>query len=219
MKKLLLFLITILLLTGCSKEVEKPVETPKKEEPIIEEKNTYQDLNNTPIGIYKLEGNTLTKLTTLTKHLNVEEDIGVFQIFPSNEESIQLNTSFGESFYNEWLKYKDIKQAFNIKYTLNNNETTSYNILSPNETFDHWEYLMNYLYDDYINRGKSFYSHLEPNDCNESTLFTAIKIQAAYQCNEIKTIELTAFTYDSEDDFIDNEYRGNSKATLIINTN
>ena len=33
---------------------------------------------------------------------------------------------------------------------------------------------------------------------------------------KIKTIELTAFTYDSEDDFIDNEYRGNSKATLII---
>ena len=219
MKKILVLLITILLLTGCLKEEEKKVEKPKEEPIVIEEKDTYQDLNTTPIGIYKLENNSLTKLTTLTKHLNIEEDIGVFQIFPSNEDTISLNTSFGESFYNEWIKYKNIKQGFNIKYTLKNDETTSYNILSPDDTFAHWEYLMNYLYDDYANRGKSFYSHIESSDYNENTLFTAFKIQAAYQCSDIKTIELTAFTYDSEDDFLDNEYRGNSKAKLLINTN
>ena len=221
MKKLFLLLtIFSLILTGCYKETNKEQETTPKTTPkVTEKKDIYKDLNNTPIGIYKLENNTLIKLSTITKHLNVEEDIGTFQIYLSNENNITLNKSFGESFYNEWIKYKDIKQGFNIKYTLKNDQVTSYNIFSPDDTFKHWEYLMNYLYDDYINRGKSFYSHLESSDYNQNSLFTAIKIQAAYQCSEIKSIELTAFTYDSEDDFLNNEYRGNSKATLIINTN
>ena len=221
MKKILLFLLMIMLLiTGCHKKQEEVKEPPKKkEEKPIEKVDIYKDLINTPIGIYKLENNTLTKVTNLNKVLNVEEDIGIFQIFLSNEESIPLNTSFGESFYNEWTKYSNIKLAFNIKYTLANNETTSYNIFSPNETFEHWEYLMNYLYDDYANRGKSFYSHIETSDYNENTLFTAIKMQSGYKCKDIKSIELTAFTYDSEDDFIDNEYRGNSSSKLVITAN
>ncbi len=218
MKKILIIL-SIFLLLGCSKEVDnKQIEKPKETKK-VEVKETYKDLNNTPIGIYSLNNNSLTRLNTITKHLNVEEDIGIFQIFLSNENTINLNTNFGEAYNNEWIKYNNIKLGFNIKYTLNNGQTTSYNILNPSNTFDHWEYLMNYLYDDYANRGKSFYSHIEEKDYNESTLFTAIKLQASYQCSEIKSIELTAFTYDSEDDFLDNEYRGNSKATLTINTN
>ena len=217
MKKLaILLIISSILIVGCKDT--KTIDT-KRKVAVDETTETYKDSNNTPIGIYSLENNNLEKLTTITKHLNVEEAIGIFQVHLSNEDNIQLTTNFGESFHNEWLKYQGIKLGFNIKYTLNNNETTSYNILSPDNTFEHWEYLMNYLYDDYANRNKSFYSHIESTDYNSETLFTAIKMQSSGKCNEIKTIELTAFTYDSEDDFLDNEYRGNSKATLIINTN
>ena len=217
MKKLaILLIISSILIVGCKDT--KTIDT-KRKVAVDETTETYKDSNNTPIGIYSLENNNLKKLTTITKHLNIEEDIGIFQVYLSNEDNIQLTTNFGESFHNEWLKYQGIKLGFNIKYTLNNNETTSYNILSPDNTFEHWEYLMNYLYDDYANRNKSFYSHIESTDYNSETLFTAIKMQSSGKCNEIKTIELTAFTYDSEDDFLNNEYRGNSKATLIINTN
>lgn len=217
MKKLaILLIISSILIVGCKDT--KTIDT-KRKVAVDETTETYKDSNNTPIGIYSLENNNLKRLTTITKHLNVEEDIGIFQVYLSNEDNVQLTTNFGESFHNEWLKYQGIKLGFNIKYTLNNNETTSYNILSPDNTFEHWEYLMNYLYDDYANRNKSFYSHIESTDYNSETLFTAIKMQSSGKCNEIKTIELTAFTYDSEDDFLDNEYRGNSKATLIINTN
>ena len=217
MKKLaILLIISSILIVGCKDT--KTIDT-KRKVAVDETTETYKDSNNTPIGIYSLENNNLKRLTTITKHLNVEEDIGIFQVYLSNEDNVQLTTNFGESCHNEWLKYQGIKLGFNIKYTLNNNETTSYNILSPDNTFEHWEYLMNYLYDDYANRNKSFYSHIESTDYNSETLFTAIKMQSSGKCNEIKTIELTAFTYDSEDDFLDNEYRGNSKATLIINTN
>ena len=217
MKKLIIPILVLLLICGCTKEVKK--EEPKKEKKedkvVVEE--TYKDLNNTPIGIYKLNGNTLTKLTSIDKHLNVEEDIGVFQLYFSNEDNINLNTNYGQSFYDEYIKYPNIKIGFNIKYTLSNNEEVSYNIFSPDNTFEHWEYLMNYLYDDYNNRFSSFYSHIESNEVNENTLYTSIKLQASYSCGDITNIKLTAFTYDTEDDFLDNEYRGNSKYTLNIN--
>ena len=41
-------------------------------------------------------------------------------------------------------------------------------------------------------------------------------MQASYACADITNIKLTVFTYDSEDDFENNEYRGNSKHTLNI---
>ena len=218
--KYLWLILSIFLITGCTNQEEKE---PIKKEPIKEYKDvevsapTYTDNNTTPISFYRLQGNKLIKLTELTKKLNVEEDIGIFQVYPSNENEIVLNKSFSESFYDEWQKYNqnnNIKIGFNIKFSLAN-ENVSYNIFSPANTFDKWEYLMNYLYDDYANRGKGFYSHIEENEYNESTLFTALKIQSSYQCNEITSqIQVTVFTYDSDDDFENNEYRGNSKQTI-----
>ena len=147
------------------------------------------------------------------------EDLGIYQIYPSNEDTINVN-SFGQNFYNEWSKYNtnnNLKIGFNIKFELYNGEKVSFNILSPSNTFDKWEYFMTYLYDDYINQGKGFYSHIEDKDYNENTLFTSIKIQCNDGIGDIKDkIELTVFTYDSEDDFLDNEYRGNSKFTYTI---
>ena len=220
MKKVLFTLLVLLLLTGCGKEKEKIIKKEKKvEEKPIGTKITYKDLNNTPIGIYKLKGNSLTKLTEDSYNLISMEDIGVFQIFPSNEDTINLN-SFGTDFYNNWKNYNtnnNLKIGFNLNYELNNGEKFNYNILSPANNFDHGEYIMNYLYDDYANQGKGFYSHIEDKDMNENTLFTSIKLQSSANINDIKDkIELTVFTYDTEDDFIDNEYRGNSKYTYTI---
>ena len=218
MKKLITILILLLLITGCSKEanniIEKRNVEPKKEEVI-----KYIDENTTPIGIYKLNGNTLTKLTTINKSLSPEEVIDSFQIFPSNEDTIYLNNSFANEFYNKWQEYNpnnNIKIGFNIKIKKTSNEEVSYNILHPNQTFDQWELLMNYLYDDYINQGKGFYSHLEADEYTDTTLFTTFKMQASYSCPEIANIKFTVFTYDTEDDFENNEYRGNSHYTLNI---
>ena len=224
MKKIVLLLMCVfVLLCGCGKN-EKPInEVKDKEEEIeevVEEVDTYKDLNNTPIGIYSLQGNKLVKLTTFNTKLIIEKDINTFQLYPSNENEVYLNTGFGQSFYDEYMKYNtngNLKMGFNIKFTLVDGRKVSYNIFSPNETFNEWNYLMNYLYDDYANRGKSFYSHIESNQVTPETLYTAFKMQASYGCGDIVSmIKFTVFTYDSEDDFIDNEYRGNSKYTLNI---
>ena len=217
MKKVLILLVIILTICGCTKKEikEQNKEKEEKKQEVVE--NIYKDENITPIGIYKQQGNTLSKLNTINITPVVEQDIGVFQIYPSNEETITLNKGFGPSFYDEWNKYNNIKLGFNIKFSLSNGENISYNIFSPENTFDKWEYLMNYLYDDYANYGKSFYSHIEKDEFNENTLMTSIKLQSSYSIDQINSkIILTAFTYDSEDDFKDNEYRGNSKYSINI---
>ena len=76
MKKIVLLLMCVfVLLCGCGKN-EKPInEVKDKEEEIdevVEEVDTYKDLNNTPIGIYSLQGNKLVKLTTFNTKLIIE---------------------------------------------------------------------------------------------------------------------------------------------------
>ena len=104
--KYFLLLFFIFILCGCSKENKKvlPKEEKKEEVPIIEE---YKDLNDTLISFYQLKGNTLTKISNLSGSYNALDDIGVFQIYPSKEEVITLNSSFASSFYEEYIKYKE----------------------------------------------------------------------------------------------------------------
>lgn len=223
-KKIIFILLICLLCIGCEKkttlnEKEEKKETKKVQEKITEEVK-YKDLNTTPIGIYSLNGNKLTKIKEYNTTLVNEKDIGIFQIYPSNDDIVYLNNNFGESYYNEWIKYPNIKLGFNIKFSLNTKEFISYNILGPQNTFDKWEYLMNYIYDDYANRNKSFYSHLETTDITDSTLFTSFKMQSSYKCDMISSnIILSVFTYDSDDDFLNNEYRGNSIYSITIINN
>ena len=218
MKKVLtIILIALIIITGCGKKEKeaKEIKHEKETKEVVE--NTYKDMNNTPIGIYKLEGNKLIRLDNITKELKVEEDIDTFQIYFSNDKEINLNKSFSDSYYEEYNKYK-VKVGFNISFKLKNGMDITYNILTPNNTFDKWEYLMTYLYDDFANKGKSFYSHIENEEYNDSTLFTAIKLQSSYKCKDIDSkINLKVFTYDDDDDLVDNNYRGNSYFVTTIN--
>ena len=226
MKKVgFLFLILLSLCCGCEKQEikkEEKEEVSSSFDEVIETTPPYVDQNTMPIGIYQLRGNTLTKLHSITITPVVEEDIGIFQLYPSEEESISLNEAFGSSFYHKWEEYNpnhSIRMGFNIKFHLSTTgENVSYNMFGPGDMMKRWEHLMNYLYDDYANQGKSFYSHIEESEYTDSTLFTSIKLQNSYQVSEIDSkIELTVFTYDTEDDFDENgEYRGNSHYTFDI---
>ena len=87
MKKIFLLLMCIfILLCGCDKKEEPKNDVKEKEEiveEVIEEVDTYNDLNNTPIGIYSLQGNKLVKLTSFNTRLVIEKDINTFQLYPS----------------------------------------------------------------------------------------------------------------------------------------
>jgi len=220
MKKIIL-LFLILLLTGCGNNIKKEdikQEKEKEEEtPIIDIVPSYQDQNNTPISFYQLKGNSLYKLSTISGNYKSLDDVGVFQIYFSNEESVSLTSSYAESYHSEIEKYPNIKVGFSLSFTLENGEEVFYNILTPSNTMDKWEYFMAYLYDDYVNRYKGFYSHIENDEYNDETLFTAIKLQCGGYMNQINSpVKFSVFTYDSPDDFLDGHYRGNSISTITI---
>ena len=216
--KIFYLLLIILLVSGCGKiesnqNVQKKKEN-KKEEVIP----TYQDLNDTPISFYELKGNTLAKVNEIKGNFNPMDDILFLQVYPSNLDTVSLNSDFGTSFYEEYMKYQQknpIKIGFHITYTVNGEEI-SYNILTPSNAMDHWEEFMAYLYDDYINRGKSFYSHIENDEYTDNTLFTSFKLQCGAYCKNASNITLSVFTYDGQDDFLENQYRGNSKHQINI---
>jgi hypothetical protein len=216
MKKLIIILIVLVICSGC---VKKDIKKKEKKKVDVEYVDSYKDLNTTPISFYTVNGDHLDKLTKINTILVSMDDIGVFQIYPSNLDRIQLKNSFALDFYDEWTKYNannNLKIGYNIKFKTDDEEF-SYNIFNPSNCMEKWEYLLNYLYDDYANRGKGFYSHIEDNQFTDSTLPTSIKIQSSGDCNKIKDkIIVTVFTYDSDDDFLDGEYRGNSSSTLTI---
>ena len=88
-KKIIFILLFCLLCIGCEKKVNlnEKKGTKKVQEKITEEVK-YKDLNNTPIGIYSLNGNKLIKIKDYNTKLEVEKDIGIFQIYPSNDDIV-----------------------------------------------------------------------------------------------------------------------------------
>ena len=221
MKKIFIILIFILILSGCkNNKIEKKEVKKEKEEKVVEKKDEYTDLNNTPIGLYVEKGNKLELVTEYKTNIKSITDIGVFQIYPSKEEEVILNSKFGNDFYEKWTlleNYQNLKIGFNLKYTLDNGEEVTHTILDPTTTMKTgYEFIVAYLYDDYKNRNSSFYSHVEETDYNDETLFTSIKLFSNNTDSVTSKIKLTVFTYDTLDDLVDSEYRGNSKYEISI---
>ena len=212
MKKILTLIMCFLLATGCSTEKVKKV---KKEKVKEETKEVYKDENNMPISFYK-DGK---KITTENVLLKVGSVLGTFQIFPSNEDKVEEGWN---NFYNEWIKYDPnhkVKIGYNISYSLNDGRKISHTILNPSNTMDYEGYLAIFLYDDYNNRNNSWYSHVEEKDYSDNTFLTSIKLYGNGAIGDINSnIVITAFTYDTDDDFdpTTKEYRKKKKNTLIL---
>ena len=220
MKRVLIICLCLLLCACGSKknvEVKKNDNTKKVEEV----KETYQDNNNTVVGLYKERGNKLELVTDYSTQISSSKDIDVYQIYFSNESTINLDSKFGEDYYNKLnsLDNSNIKVGFNIKYSLNNGEVINQTVLRPSDTIQN-EYIFLYLYDDYKNRNSNFYSHIEDTEYDDTTLFTSVKVFANRIDNLSSNIEFTVFTYDTDDDFdSEGNYRGTSKYTINISNN
>ena len=220
MKKVIIIMVMALVLCGCSNKqnTNKSTKNNKNENSKTEKVDNYKDENNTTVGIYLEKGRKLELLKDYSTNIVSEKDIGVYQIYFSNDDVINLDTSFSEAYYN---LYKDlgIKVGFNIKYSLSNGDEINHTITNPSNTIMN-DYILTYLYDDYKNRNSNFYSHIEESEYDDSSMFTSIKLYANSVDNLSSDIELTVFTYDTDDDFdSEGNYRGNSKYTINISKN
>ena len=216
MKKIIVLLILILLITGCNKNEENKEKEIPKNNP-IEVIDTYKDENPVKIAFY--EGNKVLK--EYQTELQNMTDINVFGVILTNEEEV-IDTSFKYQFkkyYDEISEKEKYKIGYYIKFYTGDtlHEKT---ITDPSNTFVFAPYIYIYLYDDLHQSDGAWYSHVEEKDFNDKTLFTSTKLFMADKSKDItSSITLEAFTYDSEDDFDDNgNYRGNSRYSIEIKT-
>ena len=223
MKKIILFLTLITILTGCQSNNNLTNEIsniPTIADEIIEdipEEPEYIDNNNVKVSLY----NGKNKATSYSITLTGKKDIGVFDVYYTDIE--KLNSSNTKTnflkYYNEYENIENHKNGFYITFEADNKKMESL-ILDASDTYNLEPYLYVYLYDDIHQEPNTYYSHLKKKDMNESTIISSIKLYLAYEVEKITSpITLTVFTYDTEDDFDEfNLYRRNSSYTIEIET-
>lgn len=213
MKKYLILIILLLTITSCKDDKTENIEVPEINETTI---TPYIDNNPIKVGLY--QNNKLIKEYKTPTNENHKE-IGVFNILYTNEEQLNNNSikyNFNK-YYNQYKNIDNYKIGFYISFEAEGKKIEK-TILGPEDKHSMTPYLYNYLYDDIHQEDGVWYSHIEPEDMKENTIFSSIKLYSAQEGSKIKyPINLTVFTYDSNDDF--NElgyYRGNSYYTITI---
>lgn len=211
--KLKIFIIIILLLiTGCkNKDVKQ--ETEEKKEQVIDVEE-YVDNNPIKIGIYENDIK-LVKEYEVAKQNRKEI---IFSFYYTNEENLgnSRQKENWNKFFNQYSNIENYKIGFNFSFYVGE-EKIQKTILKP-DTYAFNPYFYIYIYDDINQPDYTFYSHLEEKDINEKTIFSSLKILFIDPFPIKSPIEFTVFTYDSLDDFDENNnYRGNSKYTMNIN--
>lgn len=217
MKKYILLCMIMLFIVGCSdwplevdnRSVSDAVDNTIQVEPV------YVDENPVIVGLYQ-NGKLINNLNT---QINPNNDIAVFDVYFTNVENTN-DTNTKRNFNKYASNYEDInkyKIGFIINFTAEG-KTINEVITSPKDMYVASPYIYNYLYDDVHQSDGSWYSHVTEDDVNEDTIYSSIKLYATKYVDTITSpINLTVFTYDTEDDFDENGmYRGNSKYTIAI---
>ena len=222
-----ILLIVLLFITGCqtqnknSEKLQADIQD-NENNTDIESQNevieTYHDDNPIKIAFYKGSGEykRLDYYKSKVKEMN---EIGVFSIVLSNDEVVTGSSI--KSLYKEISSsipnINNYKIGFNIKFTLESGTSINENILKPSnyESYGFSPYLYAWIYDDVNANG--WHSHIEEDEYNENTIMSSIKLMWGPSAKEINgNIELTVFTYDSDDFDELGNYRGVSSFTTII---
>lgn len=212
MKKILI-IISLLLLTACSNQSNSPknIDLDKQLDISI---NTYQDNNPITIGLYEDEHlikDYHVKLTNM-------KDITVFNIYYTNQDPLENN--YIKYNWNKYYKNYENIDKYKIGFIISfeaEGKLYKEQILTPDCEYIFAPYLYIYLYDDINQPNGSWYSHLLPEEVNDKTIFSSIKLFMANKATDISSpITLTVFTYDEDDFDSSNNYIGKSKYTTTI---
>ena len=223
MKKLILLIPVILLLTSCNNNLNN-IDNINNEfnninnEQHNENKEKQEDyIDNNPIKIALYENNQIVKSYKTT--LSNFKDIAVFDIYYTNEETTTENNTKNNflKYYNQYQNIENYKTGLYISFTADGNKIEQL-ILNSSKTHAMSPYLYIYLYDDINQEPNTYYSHLDPEKPNDQNIISSVKLFLAQEGIKITSpITMTVFTYDSEEDFTkDNHYRGISSYTIEI---
>ena len=218
MKKIIMFLVMGLLMTGCNtNELVKEDENKKQKK--VEEKssNDYVDNNPIKLGLY------------VDKRLSNEyqipwvrlKEICVIETYFTQDVEIKdkKQKEAWEYYYNSYQNIRDYKIGYEISFTAEGKDFRK-TILTPNDIDDFFYYVQLYLYDDIHQEENAYYSHLTTENYNNETLISSIKIVGGSGIEFVESdIVITAFTYTDNDFDENNNYRGKSKYTITIKNN
>lgn len=233
MKKILLTFITLLIIisslffgykylykTKNDNQAVPPIKMDNVKPDIDNEDTKYEDNNPIIVGLYKYyrRGKDRELITEYINNWAYHQDISSFEVLYTNEETTNSNLlqdNFNE-YFNTHENTNNYRIGFIISFMTTNNEINK-TIISPKDTEEFFDYLEIYLYDDYHIQKGVWYSHTTEEEFNEETLLTSIKLTAGKNIDEITSdIKLTVFTYDYDDFDEFNNYRGNSKYTIVV---
>lgn len=224
MKKIILIMLSLILLVGCNKKEESPSEVidDKKDNVEPEEQEKYIDNNPIELSFYMYYGkNTNRKrLETYQASFITGQDLCSLEIYYTKDELLDIDTqkNLWNKYYQNYSNINNYKIGYKISFnTINNGEVSKY-ILSPKDTYyDLFDFIQVYLYDDINVPDGVWYSHVTEEEYNANTLLTSIKLTGGDKASEvISDITLEVFTYDDDDFDEEGNYRGKSKASIII---
>ena len=190
-------------------EIEETIEEPK-----------YKDENQVPISLYIEQGDQLVKISEYSCDWSPENVLNLFYAIPSTEESISAYNfdSMWKQKISEYPNGDNCRIGYQVSFKYEDGNTYTYNLKCPDDTYFTFPKVMTYLYDDVnLVPGKPYY-HITQDVMYDYTIASSIKLVGDVDSDKIDgPITLTAFCFDSEDDFDEEgNYRGNSKYTITI---
>lgn len=166
------------------------------------------------IGFYDdLENNgNYTRLTEWNDPWIIGKDIAVFDVIPSNENTLSSN-SYKDLWIAESEKISNqqlVKPRFFIEYTMTDGSVNSREINSYKdaEAITDEGLIEVYLYDD-VHQDGGWYYHLTEDTVNDDTVISSIKLTAGKDIEKVASILLTAYIEGSSPAVI-NINNGNS---------
>ncbi len=240
----LLTILCMLMMTGCVKdesyyipmsEQESALDNKETESAVGEEKETEKETEaeadseteepgpTVAVPIIGIYCNTVPgdrPLVTVWDEPWVEKkDIAEFGIFPTNEPTLP-NTTLRDIWSPLWESYEgweNCKIGYKLEITLKTGWEYSKVIKDPDDVNRFMEYIEVYMYDDIHQIPGNWYSHLLMEEIDDETVITSFKLTAGSDYEEVSHIRLTAFVYDSVDDFDENgEYIGPVSYTIDV---
>lgn len=224
MKKIFLIMIYLILVVGCNKKEGIPNEVVDEKKEIVEPKEEEKYIDNNPIELsfymYYGKNTNRKRLENYQTQFVTGQDLCSLEIYYTKDEllNIDIQKNLWNKYYQIYSSINNYKIGYKISFnTISNGEVSKY-ILSPKDTYyDLFDFIQIYLYDDINVQDGVWYSHVTEDAYNENTILTSIKLTGSERINEITSdITLEVFTYDDDDFDEEGNYRGKSKASIII---
>lgn len=189
--------------------------------------------NEKPVKLYYMdyEENAAKLIKSYQTEWSDDHDIAYFGAFNSDEQEIPFDLE-KYAHLDRWEEVDtdvDYKIGYEISFDAGG-EHRVITILSPQDIADSEDlfdgdvateevtgYLGVWMYDDIHQEDGAWYSHVTPEEYDDDTLLTSIKIRLTPRFDEVKNLKLKAFSYSSPLEFdADNHYNNRYSYEISI---